>query len=78
MFESEFTKNKKKNCKKPIKVARQPADEAALLVMLGVKLRLNRWGIGILAVSVIVLAGLVMLWASPLEVGALIAAITKG
>ena len=72
MFKNKFIK-KKNN--KPIKLARQPTNEAALVMMLGVKLRLSRWGIGVLAVMVIVLVGLVMIWASPIEVEALIATI---
>lgn len=56
----------------PIKVGRQPPDEAALVVMFGFKLRLSRWGIGVTAGAVCAALVIMLVWMSPEQAGEII------
>jgi hypothetical protein len=53
------------NKNKSTEVSRNPPDEVALVVKFGMKLRLSRWGIGIIAVALCVIAALLMIWMTP-------------
>ena len=63
---------------KSSEVSRNPPNEAALLVMLGVKLHMSRWGIVVVGVVLCVLAALLCLWMTPEEANQIIATIMSG
>jgi hypothetical protein len=58
--------------KNSIKLGRQPPDEAALVVAFGVKIRMNRWGMGIIGcillslfVCACVVGTFLLVWMTP-------------
>lgn len=57
---------------------RHPPNEAALVAVHGIKIRLSRWGVGALATLVVLITGFLLLWMSPEQAVEIITTLTSG
>lgn len=57
------------------KTGRQPPDQAALVVMFGIEVRLSRWGVTAIILATVVVIASVLFWMTPTEAEGIITVI---
>jgi hypothetical protein len=62
---------------KVINSGRRPPDEAALVVILGLKIYLSRWGISIVVGATLLITLGLLIWMSPTEASEIITVLTR-